>query len=143
TLQPVQESYGPRRRMLAAARAPLEQFAKLNPTDRDAQGNLAAVAFALGNLRSEEGNLTEAMEHYQHAYRILGELTSRPGAKLRWRLDQSIAAVRIGDILHTWNRSDEAAPWHIQALALDLETARRLPYNYTANDQLVWSYDRL
>ena len=143
TLQPVQESYGPRRRMLAAARAPLEQFAKLNPTDRDAQGNLAAVAFALGNLRSEEGNLTEAMEHYQHAYRILGELTSRPGAKLRWRLDQSIAAVRIGDILHTWNRSDEAAPWHIQALALDLETVRRFPYNYTANDQLLWSYDRL
>ena len=142
-LAPVPGTYAARLHMLEELREPLRMFAERHPDDPDAQANLAAWNASYASLLSDRADFENAIPCYQRAYSILERIVAHRPGDATWRLRQSTAAVRIGDILQARGRLLESQSWYRDALELDLESVRCDPLNYTAHDQLVWSFARL
>jgi tetratricopeptide (TPR) repeat protein len=91
----------------------------------------------------EDGEPSSAYALFEQALDIRTRLTQLDPASHLYRIERSIATVRLGDAARSLRRHDEAERLYLHAMVLDEQLYRERPGMPRAVTLLAWSCDRL
>jgi tetratricopeptide (TPR) repeat protein len=114
------------RKELAAARELRERLARIDPTNRDVQGDLGSLMVTFGMLHLAENDDQQALDAFRQALHVFGELSRGDPAFIFWYYNLEKLAQASEPLV---SKPDAPAPVRVFAADLHLTIAERRATN--------------
>lgn len=131
-----------RKALLLKVMPGIEQIARDNPGDIQAQAAWAQAIGAMGDVQQEEGEYKESLQSWERALVLREWVWERSPDEPRAVFDLSTAIVRVGDLSARVRGVEAKRAMYLRALAIDEQAVRRWPAMPNLWSNLSFSYER-
>lgn len=132
-----------RRSLVTKVLPSIEENAKDDPQDLNAQAQWAQALGAMGDVLQEEGQYEESLKYLRSALAIRERLYAENPSDQKTLSNLSIAIVRVGDLSAQVATDVPQRDWYVRALELDERAVRQWPDVPNVLSNLEFSYERL
>ena len=113
------------------------------PDDTTYQRDLSVAYIEIGDVRVEQGNLTEALQAYRDSLTIIERLAKADPGNAGWQRDLAVTYNKVGDVLVAQGNLTEALQTYRDSLTIAEHLAKADPSNAGWQRDLAVSYAKL